>query len=317
MDKSKEFRKEIADKFIAGLKEDGLDWKQGWNTDSIMPVNSDIGRKYRGMNRFNLAFVAMAKGYEDNRWYTFNQIRAGGFHLTRGSKGEKVEYWYPYDTKEKKALTWDKYKELIAEGREQKDFILKSRFYTVFNGDQIEGIPERKIYVNEDVEPDRIITALSVSMNVPITLSRDGSAYYSLVKDTVYLPEHTSFHSTEEYNATALHELAHSTGHMSRLGRDQSGCFGTKEYAYEELVAEITSVFMSVHTGINAASMNMDNHKAYVNSWIEILEKSPEILGNAIKDADAATDYMENHVFDLIHGKDEERQIEQKEEFDM
>lgn len=291
-----EFRENVTEMFIDGLKKDGLAWKQGWDSESLLPSNANTGALYKGINRLNLILSAKKRGYSDNRWLTFKQIKDEGYHLEKGSKGVNVEYWFPYDMKNEETVTWQRYNEYLKAGREANEFSLLFKLYTVFNGDNIKGIPEKEEYLNKDVNPDKIIKEISMNMNVPIIHEKDEfSAYYNHSKDEIHLPIPERFFSKDEYNATALHELAHSTGHKDRLNRNV-GMMGSKEYAYEELVAEITSVFMSAYTGIKVADVDIDNHSAYVNSWIKELEESPDTLVKAIKEAEQASDYMERYI---------------------
>lgn len=99
--------------------------------------------------------------------------------------------------------------------------------------------------------------------------------------------------AVELFNATALHELSHSTGHPTRLNRPQGAFFGTEQYAYEELVAEMCSCFMGTELQTEATPQHIDNHKAYVQSWIQAIREKPETLVKAIKDAQAAANFMD------------------------
>lgn len=291
-----DFRKSVTEKFIENLKKDGLAWKQGWDAGSLMPSNGKTGALYKGLNKLNLILLSKYYGYSDTRWLTFNQIKEAGYHLEKDSKGAKVEYWYPYDDENKKAITWKEYQDYIKAGRKEEEFSLFSKLYTVFNGDNVKGLPEKVEYFNKDVKPDKIIDELSRNMNVPIIHEADEfSAYYIPSKDEIHLPIPERFFNRNEYNLTALHELAHSTGHENRLNRDIGEVF-SKEYSYEELIAEITSVFMSAYTGIKLVDIDIDNHSAYINGWIEELEKSPDMLVKAVKEAERASDYMEEHI---------------------
>ena len=125
----------------------------------------------------------------------------------------------------------------------------------------------------------------------------------------IHLPKPENFTGTYAYNATALHELSHSTGHPSRLNRPQGGFFGSEEYAYEELVAEMCSCFMGVNLSTEATPEHIENHKAYVQSWIKEIRDKPESLIRAIKDAQQAASYMDMKA-GLISEKEYEK-IEQ------
>ena len=140
---------------------------------------------------------------------------------------------------------------------------------------------------------DELVTKLSEGMEVPIYLDGGDEAYYSPYKDEIHLPTPGSFKSQYAFNATALHELSHSTGHPSRLNRIQGGFFGSSQYAYEELVAEMCSCFMGYGLEAEVSSEHLDNHKAYVQSWIQAIREKPEILIKAIRDAQGAASYMD------------------------
>lgn len=292
---TKEFRKSVADMFVKGLSEEGLNWKQGWATTGELR-NAVSNRHYRGLNEFYLKLVSMVHGYKDPRWMTFNQIRDEGYHLEKGSKGAKVEYWFPFDTIKKKGVSFEEKERLINEGeRKNEDFSLVAKYYTVFNGDNISGLPEIELPKNE-IEPSKVLEQISKGMKVEIYNDGEDRAFYRPSTDDIHLPLPEVFSSDNEYNAVAFHELGHATGHESRLNRDQSGVFGTSAYAKEELVAEITSAFMAETTGISLEDMNMENHKAYVNGWIASIEDDPEYLMKAISQAHDAADYMQQFV---------------------
>lgn len=292
---TKEFRKSVADMFVKGLSEEGLNWKQGWATTGELR-NAVSNRHYRGLNEFYLKLVSMVHGYKDPRWMTFNQIRNEGYHLEKDSKGAKVEYWFPFDTIKKKGVSFEEKERLINEGeRKNEDFSLVAKYYTVFNGDNISGLPEIELPKNE-IEPNKVLEQISKGMNVEIYNDGEDRAFYRPSTDDIHLPLPEVFSSDNEYNTVAFHELGHATGHESRLNRDQSGVFGTSAYAKEELVAEITSAFMAETTGISLEDINMENHKAYVNGWIASIEDDPEYLMKAISQAHDAADYMQQFV---------------------
>lgn len=295
---TKEFRKSVADMFVKGLSEEGLNWKQGWATTGELR-NAVSNRNYKGLNKFYLKLVSMVRDYKDPRWMTFNQIRDEGYHLEKGSKGAKVEYWFPFDTIKKKGVSFEEKERLIKEGeRKKEDFSLVAKYYTVFNGDNISGLPEIELPKNE-IEPSVVLEQISRGMNVEIHNDGGEDAFYSPSADNIHLPLPEVFSSDNEYNATAFHELGHATGHESRLNRDMSGGFGSSAYAKEELVAEITSAFMAETIGISPEDMNMENHKAYVNGWITSIEDDPEYLMKAISQANDAADYMQQFVNDV------------------
>lgn len=297
---TKEYRKNLAEMFVNVLQEKELSWRKEWQAGLAVgaPVSVSTGAKYRGCNMFSLMLESMKMGYGDNRWATFVQIKDKGWKLQKGSKHATVEYWMPYDFSEKKALSWSKYKELTKEMTQEEiedRFGLTARYYNVFNGSCIVGIPElrRPKVVDNLVYGDMLIETLSREMMVPILNDGGDAAFYSPFEDKIHLPQKKAFENEYAYNSTALHELGHATGNKNRLDRNITNSFGSGDYAFEELIAEITSCFMSVHLNIEPSHAHLDNHKAYVQSWIKSIKEKPDCLVKAIKEADRAANYME------------------------
>ena len=294
----KEYRKQMADMFIDSLQKISADdWVRPWKASNITsPFNGQSKRYYNGSNQFFLMLISYTKDYKDPRWYTFNQISEGGYKLQKGSKGVPVEYWFPvlYDEKgnRKRQLTWIEYNRLSKEQRE----LCQIRFRTsyVYNGSCIDGLPQLEINRNEDIGLSDLVEKISYEMNVPIIEDGGNSAFYSPSSDSIHLPKKGTFEDEISFNSTALHELSHATGHHSRLNRLTGAVFGSEEYAFEELIAEISSTFMAPYIGmeINDDYHNR-NHIAYVKSWIEAIRNDPEVLFKAIAKAEVAASFLE------------------------
>ena len=294
---TEEFRAELAEQFAHVLEEKGLEWRQGWRVST--PKNGVTGKAYRGLNVLRLKMKADEMGYRDDRWVTFNQVRdkeryhpGQDWHLRKGAKETVVEYWFPYDRVAQKAVSWDDYRVALAAGRPEADFRLKSWYVGVFNGDEVEGMPVLAEEQTPPIQPDALVKKLSERMGVPIEHGGDR-AYYMPQLDRIRLPEPGRFKSEYEYDATALHELAHSTGHKSRLNRLTGAAFGTEAYAYEELVAEMSACFMTAALPLQPTPEHLESHKAYVQSWIEAVRNKPDTLVRAIRDAQGAANYMD------------------------
>ena len=161
----------------------------------------------------------------------------------------------------------------------------------VFNAKFIQGIPplENK-FTNNYIYSSPFIQNLIKNLGVEYKEFGD-KAYYSPKKDMVVIPEHSLFKSNYSYYVTQLHELSHSTGHENRLNRSMDNAFGSPEYAKEELRAEIASSFLAQELDIQCKDEYLNNHKAYIQDWIEILENNPDELFKAIKDAEKIQDY--------------------------
>ena len=281
-----ELQKQLAEQFLHLLEEEKLDWKKEWSGIPGRPYNPVSETVYRGNNYFSLFLTSVAKGYQDPRWCTFAQIKENGWGLKAG-KGQsaKIEFWYPYDREQKKSISWPEFWE--AGGQINDRYQLYSRMYAVYNGDMIVGIPKLELAQNE-IQPVELVDTISQNIGVPISYHQTDRAFYRPTEDRVYLPYRQQFDSEYAYASTALHELSHATGAEHRLNRKQEGKFGTEPYAYEELVAEISSCFLSSELPIVQTEEHLQNHKAYVQNWIQGIKEQPEALFHAVKEAEQA-----------------------------
>jgi antirestriction protein ArdC len=299
--KRQQYYDEVANAFIKILETrengDSGKWKQTWDNAGT-PMNGGSKRGYHGCNYILLKLKMQAQGWTDPRFYTFEQIadvkhllhKDEKWHLKKDSKGTLVEVWRPYDETDHHYL---KKNEVM---NPDHRYGVRSIYNYVYNGSCIDGLPA---YVepapNPDAKPDDVIAKLSDGLGVPIYHDSDDSCYYVPSTDTIHLVKPTQFHSNDEYNATALHELVHSTGAKTRLNRDQSTVMFTEAYAYEELVAEIGSGMASCLLQTNGVSDKvLQNNQKYVKSWIKEISEKPESLHKAISEAKKASDYLAN-----------------------
>ena len=298
----KTVREEFAEKFIKMLESDRpLSWTKGWASGSGFkaPYNGQTGRKYNGVNKLILLFQYLDKGYDDPRWYTFNQVtKMDGCKVRKDEKATPVEFWAVYDTVEKKTINLSEYNKILRENPERKDseFRLFAKTAYIFNAAQIDGLQPLETAEQYDFEPHRLaeeaISTMSENMEVPLIYG-GNQAYYSPSSDNIHLPKRESFYTEEDYVSTALHELAHASGSPNRLDRPQIGLRADREgYAKEELVAEIASTFLCAELGLDMSDTVVDNHIAYVSSWIKAIKEDNGVLFHAIKEADRATDYL-------------------------
>lgn len=197
----------------------------------------------------------------------------------------------PYDRELKKWITWEEFRE---QGGITERYRLHAKTYSVFNGQMIEGIPPLEVNLQE-INPVELVDTISDSMQVPIVYHETDRAFYRPVEDRIYLPNREQFFSTYDYASTALHELAHATGEAHRLNRKLTGSNYQESYAQEELVAEITSCFLSSELPVKQTEEHIRNHQAYVQSWIRQIREKPESLIRAIQSAEQASNYLEYH----------------------
>lgn len=290
-ERTQEFREKLAEMFAHALEEKGLEWKKGWQGPG-RHYNAVRGNQYHGINYFALAMTAMERGYQDPRWATFLQIQKQGWKLSNAKgQGVKVEYWFPYDRIKNRNISWEEFRQ--EGGAFDGRYVPRAVYKTVFNGTLIQGLPELREPPRREAILDDVVQRISQNMKVPILHDGGDRAYYRLDTDDIHLPKPESFFTDYGYHATALHELAHATGAAHRLERKMGGEFGSEEYAYEELVAEISSCFFGAGLSIPQREEDINNHKAYVSSWIRHIKEKPEALAGAIRQAEKAAAYME------------------------
>lgn len=293
--KQNKLREQIAEQFIAALQEEQLPWRAMWITNR--PLNIISGKNYRGINSFWLSFVADMKGYQDHRWVTFKQAESKGWHVRKGEKATHIEYWRLYDKLQKKYIEQSEANQIVKLDPDRADdIILSCRNYAVFNAEQVEGIPELKHETVIDIDGIRNKRD-TLLRNMNLAFHEGGNqAYYRPSTDSITMPPASMFKDNYGYMSVFLHECGHATGHESRLNRDMTGKFGSDLYAKEELRAEIASAFTSQALGLghveDELSSDLDNHKAYIQNWIEVLQNEPKELFAAIKDAEKISDYL-------------------------
>ena len=304
-------REDMIKAFVASLEQETIPWRKKWAELGVRPCNAVTGNNYRGANVLWLMYMQEEMGYKDNRWCTFKQAQEQGWRIRKGEKGTRIEFWSWYDTEKKKRLDWMEMENLRNE-LEPDEFIKRvkpmDRVSVVFNAQQIEGIPEQVIPHNI-LDEDTLMAQREILLkNMSLSFYEGGSkAYYRPSTDSVHMPEISLFENEYSYMATFLHEAGHATGHSSRLNRDMQGTFGSPEYAREELRAEIASAFTAQALGLPGADSSFDNHKAYIQNWIQILKKEPNELFRAINDAEKISDYlMEKGVFEQVREKERE-----------
>lgn len=296
-------RKQLVDEVLKNL-ESGADlWKQGWKVSGV-PVSAITGKRYNGVNRMFLAYATMLRGYTDNRWVTFNQMEKKGWSFKRDAEGNSlgknagvaIEYFEFRDRETKKPF--DKY---VLDGMtaDERDAYIDEnvyairKYYRVFNGDVIEGIPALEVQEHDSSgKNERAERILQMWSDTEAKIIYGGDeAYYSPALDKIHLPEREKFVDMPEFYSTALHEIGHSTGHEKRLNREL-GTRGTVEYAVEELRAEIASMFMEQDLDIAVGEKHIQNNSAYIQHWHGKIKEDPNILFTAIADAEKISKFV-------------------------
>ena len=297
-------RKQLVDEVLKNLENCGGLWHQGW-TNAGTPESAITGKKYRGVNNFFLTLVAMANGYSDNRWATFNQIHDKGWKFKTDEQGKSlgkgagavIEFFELRDKETKQPFDRHVLDGMTADEREEymKENVFPLRkYYRVFNGDIIEGIPERQKHeIDQSGYSGRAEAILKLWSETESPIIYGGSqAYYHKGTDRIHLPQKEDFYSMQEYYSTALHEVGHSTGHEKRLNRNMGDGFGTPSYAEEELRAEIASMFIAQDLEIEMGENHIQNNAAYIESWKEKIKDNPNVLFEAIAEADKIAKFV-------------------------
>ena len=282
-------RKLLVDAVLSNLEKGTGLWEQGWSGGSA-PVSAITGKQYNGVNRVFLLLASMEKGYSDNRWLTYKQMEDKGWHFKTDEEGKSlgkgagvaIEYFELRDKETKQPFD-----------RHENVYPLR-KYYRVFNGDVIEGIPERKRAEHDPAGQNARAEALIGFWSDTESPIRYGgsTAYYSPKSDEIHLPQKEDFVDMPEYYSTALHEIGHRTGHEKRLNRSLSADRSSSEYAAEELRAEIASMFLEQDLGVAVKDKHIENNSAYIAAWKSSIKEDPNILFKAIADAERITKFV-------------------------
>jgi antirestriction protein ArdC len=277
----------VTNKIVADLERGNLTWLQPWQAGhQAGPVSRPLragGKAYRGINVLMLWAAAMEKGYSCPLWFTYKQAAELGGQVRKGEKGSLVVYADKFT----KTGTDDK-------GADVEIEIPFMKGYTVFNAEQIDGLPGHfyatvpplSTAINRLDPVERFIT------NTKATIEHGGNrAFYAPGPDLVQMPELQTFRDSESYYATLAHEMTHWTRHETRLNRDLGRKrFADAGYAMEELVAEIGAAFLCADLGITPETR--EDHAAYVESWLTVLKNDKRAIFTAASHAQKAADYL-------------------------
>jgi antirestriction protein ArdC len=278
----------ITDQIVSELEKGVRPWLKPWNAEHAAgritrPLRAN-GIPYRGINVLMLWSAAMEKGYAAPIWLTFKQAIDLKACVRKGEHGSLVVYADKIIRTETDAET----------GEESAQAIPFLKAYTVFNVEQIDGLPER-FYAKAEPRSatvQRIERAESFLAATGAVVRHGGNrAYYSISTDHVQMPPFEAFRDAESYYATLAHEATHWTRHPSRLDRDFGRKrYGDEGYAMEELVAELGSAFLAADLELTPEVR--DDHAAYIASWIKVLKDDKRAIFSAASHAQRAADFL-------------------------
>ncbi|MGK6313665.1 ArdC family protein [Neorhizobium sp. DT-125] len=278
---------EITGKIIGELEAGRVPWVQPWGTAAAkaplaMPRNAATRRQYSGINVLILWGAVIEHGFPGQSWLTFRQALALGGNVRKGERGTTVVYadrFVPNDEKRRARETGD-----------DAQAIPFLKRFTVFNAAQCENLPDDIATVAPPPPPGLIeprVETLIRATGIDFRIGGDR-AFYVPALDYVQVPPPQAYFEPINWHRTALHELGHATGHPSRLGRDMTGGFGTKKYAFEELVAEMNAAFCCASLGI----VPTVRHADYIGSWLEVLREDNRAIVRAASKASKAADWL-------------------------
>lgn len=276
---------EVTARIVAELEAGRFPWVQPWDCAKAglgMPKNAATGRHYSGVNILILWSEAVARGFATQRWLTFRQALNAGGCVRKGERGVTACYADRFTPEAEKERA-------EREGGEPGSVPFLKRF-TLFNTAQCDGLPDSFTAPDAPLPPRRIVPAAEALIQATKADFRvgGGSAFYSPAGDFVAVPPQQAFTDQINYYRTALHELGHWTGHASRLGRDQTGAFGSPAYAREELVAELCAAFTCASLGIQPTVRHAD----YLSSWLQVLRGDNRFIFKAAGQASKASDFL-------------------------
>ena len=267
-----EIRAQVTEKIVAALKSGQTPpWRRPWATYGPKLPTSIAGHTYSGINVVCLFLAAMQKNYSVNLWGTYNAFRQANAQVRRGEKGTQIILWKPITRRK-----------LNAHGEEVESTFPVMKTWTVFNVAQVDGysVPGLETPRSEFLDYCPAEEAFAAT---GADIRHGGNrAYYSPSTDHVQMPPKTAFHHEHGYYSTLAHEMIHWS--QPRLGHKES-------YAFEELVAELGSTFLSAELGV-PNSEDLSNCEAYLASWVKQLENDHGAIFKAAKQASVSCEFI-------------------------
>lgn len=303
----------FAEMMIRKMESMTLDLKQPWlnSTCAALPENLN-GRAYSGWNSLMLLMLQEEKKYTTPVYMTFKQAADEGVSVKKGETSFPVHFWN-FSVKDKESgekISIDDYRKLSDSEKERYKVIPYMKYFNVFNVEQTtlpEVKPERWEKIKDKFSIGKLIDnggkAVCPELDYmlenktwvcPINVMKSNDAFYSVSKDTITVPLKEQYKDGEEFYSTLLHEMAHSTGAENRLDRKIHNTFGDKDYAREELVAELTAALSLNVMGLT--STIQDSNVAYLQSWIDTLKEQPQFIMTILGDVSKAANMIQETV---------------------
>lgn len=273
----------VTDKFIQMIEDGQADgkWNPCWNRGMSMPRNASTGNNYRGINVLLLWGAQVEEGYTHPIWATFKQWQKAGYKLKDAKgKGKLVVFWKIIERES-----------TAKDGSTEISKIPFLRYSTVFNCEHAEGYEAELANMPQLDVSERIPSIDSVIDETGANIVYGGHrACFIPSMDQICLPHFADFHDAHGFYGTAFHELAHWTGHKSRLDRNLTGRFGDHAYGMEELIAELSAAFTCAELGLEPTARA--DHAKYIKGWLEKIREDHSAIITAASKAAKATEYV-------------------------
>lgn len=290
----------VTAQLIAALNNGVRPWVQPWDSAAALalPLRHN-GIPYKGFNIIALWAAAAERQFTSRYWLTFKQAQALGGQVRRGERATHILFYKDLtrpssgDTAASPAAASSGDTDTPA-----RRVVLRS--FAVFSAHQIDGLPAH--FLAPPPPPSADDTGLAARLDprfdrVPAVVQHGGArACYNPVRDTIFMPPRHAFSSSEQYYSTLLHEFGHWSGHPTRLDRDLKPVTSPAAYAREELVAELCTAFLGAELGLPVT--HLEDHAAYIDHWLKILDRDPGALLTAAGHAQRAADFIRPFLFE-------------------
>lgn len=266
----RDLAQKITDRILQLMETAGSNWKQQW-VGSGKIINAVSRKPYRGVNPLALALF----GGGSQIFATYKQWSDLGAQVQKGEKAVQIFFYKPYTIRDR--------------ATDEEKQIMLAKTYSVFGIHQVTNAPDIKIEKRPEIERHAECDRLIAECGVPICYGSDR-AFYSPSLDRISLPAPSQFNHREAFYSTAFHEIAHATGHPSRLNRELKGRFGDFDYAFEELIAESAGAMVAVASGIIPEPRK--ETAQYLNGWMRGLREDKQAIVRAFGHAQRAADWI-------------------------
>ena len=294
MTKTDELFETITARIVEAIETNNAgNWSKPWTTmlaETGIPTNATTKKRYQGMNALIGMVEQAVNGYQSGLWATYRQWASKDAQVRKGEKGVKMVKWGV--TYRCSACDYKGQRPCSKSKQHVNDKNIWASSFTVFNADQVDGFEVPKPKTDGLTEPERMeaVEDFITATGADIVHVAGDRAFYMPSTDRITLPLREQFETPQGFYGTALHELGHWTGAEHRLNRESGKVFGDSRYAWEELVAELTSTFLAAHFGIEVEPHG--EHAAYLASWLRTIKGEPRALYRAAKQAQAAMTFL-------------------------